>query len=272
LKDRYILGSKKREQKRLNIQSAIFENETQRTLELAGIKSGMCCVDLGCGAGDTSFLLAKLVGYKGHVTGIDINKNAIKNCKKRVKEENSKNTEFFGRSVYNTKLQEHKFDLVFSRFLFQHLKEPEKVILEMSRIAKKSGMLVVEELDHGSWLCYPPEPSLQKLRQIYVKLLQLNGADPFIARKLYKIFTELRFQPNVGAYTVTVTTDKTPFNNLGVQLAKTLEPQIIKNDLMSQKEFGHMLERIQKYSNSPYGLVLYATTFRVWSKNRSNGF
>jgi ubiquinone/menaquinone biosynthesis C-methylase UbiE len=267
LKDKYVLGSVKEEQKRLNIQSIIFENETRRTLDLAGIKAGMCCVDLGCGAGDTSFLLAKIVGNKGHVIGIDINENAIKTCKKRAGESNSKNTQFFVRSIYDTQLKKHNFDLVFSRFLFQHLKEPEKAIREMSRIAKKNGMLVIEELDHGSWLCYPSEPSLEKLRQMYVKLLQMNGSDPFIARKLYKIFAELGFQPDVYAYTVTVTTDKRPFNNLGVQLAKTLEPQIIKNDLMSQKEFDHMLERIQKYSNSPHRLVLYATTFRVWSRN-----
>ena len=257
----------KEEQRRLNIQSIIFENETRRTLKLAGIKQGMRCVDLGCGAGDTTFLLSKLVGDKGHVTGIDINENAIKTCKKRAKEDHFKNTEFLVRSIYDTKLREHSYDLAFSRFLFQHLKEPEKAILEMSRVAKKDGVLVVEELDHASWLCYPSEPSLDKLRCVYVKLLQLNGSDPFIARKLYKIFTELDFHPSVNAYCATVTMGKKPFNNLGVQLAKTLQPQIIKRGLMSQKEFGYMLERIRKYSSNPHGLVLYATTFRVWSRN-----
>jgi len=227
----------------------------------------MRCVDLGCGVGDTAFLLAKLVGGKGHVTGIDISENAIGTCKRRMKEEKRTNLEFFVRSVYDTKLKEHSFDLVFSRFMFQHLKDPEKAILEMSRIAKKNGVLAIEELDHGHWLCYPPEPSLEELRKMYVKLLRMNGADPFIARKLYKIFTDLDFQPNVSAYTVTLTTDKKPFNTLGMQLAATLEPQIMRNGLMSKKEFGRMSERILKYSANPHGLVLYATGFRVWSKN-----
>ncbi len=267
MKYRYILGSMKEEQRRLNIQSAIFENETRRTLKLAGIKPGMQCVDLGCGAGDTTFLLAKLVGDKGHVTGIDINKNIIKTCKQRAREKDSKNTKFLVRSVYDTKLKEHDYDLVFSRFLFQHLTKPESAILEMSRIAKEKGVLVVEELDHGFWLCYPFESNLEKLRNVYVELLQLNGSDPFVARKLYGIFRKLGFQSNVATYTATVTTDKEQFNNLGVQLAETLQPQIIKNDLMSKKEFAGMLEGIRKYSNNPHGFVLYAIAFRVWSKN-----
>ncbi len=267
LKDNYVLGSVREEQKRLNLQGVIFENETRNTLKLAGIKPGMRCADLGCGAGDSAFLMAELVGENGRVTGIDINGNAIKTCRKRARDDDGKNMEFFASPIYETKLPVQSYDLVFSRFLFQHLLEPKKAIMEMSRIAKTDGILAVEELDHGSWLCYPAEPNLEKLRRAYVRLLKMNGSDPFVARKLYKIFKELCFEPNVGAYTVTVTTDKKPFNNVGVQLAETLQPQIVGSGLMGEKEFGDMLEGIRRYSSNPHGLVLYATTFRVWCKN-----
>jgi ubiquinone/menaquinone biosynthesis C-methylase UbiE len=201
------------------------------------------------------------------VLGIDINENAIRTCKRRSKENGIKNTEFLVASVYDTKLNTGDHDLVYSRFLFQHLSKTTDAIMEMSRIAKKEGTLVIEELDHGSWLCYPYEKNLEKLRRTYVKLLRMNGSDPLVARKLYTIFTELGFRPNIGAYTVPVTTDRKPFNNLGVHLAETLEESITGSKLMSNQEFQAMLEGIRRYSRHPHAVVLYAIAFRVWAKN-----
>jgi 2-polyprenyl-3-methyl-5-hydroxy-6-metoxy-1,4-benzoquinol methylase len=44
---------------------------TEPMLRMAGIRPGMRVLDLGCGAGDLTMLLARLVGPAGSVTGID---------------------------------------------------------------------------------------------------------------------------------------------------------------------------------------------------------
>src|SRR2546426_11702038 len=62
---RYVLGSSQKEIDRLNIQSALFAKETAQTLNLAGVKEGMRCLDAGCGIGHTTMLISDRVGDSG---------------------------------------------------------------------------------------------------------------------------------------------------------------------------------------------------------------
>ena len=45
--------------------------DTADLLVRAGVRPGMRCVDLGCGGGEVTFEIARLVGAAGDVTGVD---------------------------------------------------------------------------------------------------------------------------------------------------------------------------------------------------------
>lgn len=53
-------------------------------LRQAGLKRGMRVLDLGCGAGDASLLIAKLVGPSGLVAGVDRSTKAIDLAQRRA--------------------------------------------------------------------------------------------------------------------------------------------------------------------------------------------
>ena len=55
------------EYERLIDQAEIFRPLTERMLRNAGIGAGMRVLDVGCGAGDVSFLVSALVGPEGSV-------------------------------------------------------------------------------------------------------------------------------------------------------------------------------------------------------------
>ncbi|MDQ6668243.1 MAG: methyltransferase domain-containing protein, partial [Thermoproteota archaeon] len=192
----YVLGSSDKEIERLNLQSALFEKETIQTLNLAGIKQGMRCLDVGCGVGHTSFLLSKLVGRTGKVVGLDMSEDNIETCKKQSIPITN-NLEFVVGDLHDTKLEESSFDFVYSRFLFQHLIDPKKALARISKLTADLAIIATEELDHGLWLSYPPDPNLRKLKKAYTNLLRLSGSDPFIARKLYGIFLKNGLNPDV---------------------------------------------------------------------------
>ena len=52
---------------RLIEQNRFYGELTERVLLAAGIQQGMRLLDVGCGGGDVSFLLARLVGPQGAV-------------------------------------------------------------------------------------------------------------------------------------------------------------------------------------------------------------
>jgi ubiquinone/menaquinone biosynthesis C-methylase UbiE len=72
------------EMQRLIFQAAVLRPLTERLMRNAGIRPGMRVLDLGCGAGDVTMLVAEVVGVSGNVIGIDRSPEAIALAQKRV--------------------------------------------------------------------------------------------------------------------------------------------------------------------------------------------
>jgi SAM-dependent methyltransferase len=73
----YILGRSRREIQRLIQQADIIRPITERLLMRLNIGPGAGVLDLGCGAGDVSMLVAELAGPTGRVIGIDQNAEVL---------------------------------------------------------------------------------------------------------------------------------------------------------------------------------------------------
>ena len=136
--------------------------------------------------GHTTLLISDRVGESGKVIGLDIDEDNVNSCKKNFNY-TKKNVEFLLGDLYDTVLTDSSFDFVYSRFLFQHLIYPEKAIARISKLTADKGIIAIEELDHGLWLSYPPDPNIKKLQKAYVNLLKLSGSDPFVARALWNV-------------------------------------------------------------------------------------
>src|SRR5262245_45349242 len=68
----YIIRGGVEGRERLRLLSRILRPTTLALFDRAGVRPGMCCVDVGCGGGDVTLDLARLVGPTGRVVGIDI--------------------------------------------------------------------------------------------------------------------------------------------------------------------------------------------------------
>src|SRR5262249_26883291 len=80
----YVMGHTDRERQRLSLQAAVINPLTDSFLRRAGISAGMHVLELGCGVGEVSLIVARLVGPYGSFHGLDLDPAALEIARRRV--------------------------------------------------------------------------------------------------------------------------------------------------------------------------------------------
>lgn len=112
-------------------------------LRIAGDVHGKKVLDIGCGDGVLSYLFAKA---GAHVTGIDNEEYGLKFARENL-DRASKNEKlhytFVNGSAYELPFESESFDIVVSCEVIEHVREPERLVSEASRVLRKGGRFVV---------------------------------------------------------------------------------------------------------------------------------
>ncbi len=102
-------------------------------------------LDVGCGAGFFSVLLAK-EGYQ--VTGVDLTPDMVENARTLAEEEKT-DCEFFVMDAENLRFADESFDVVISRNLTWTLPDVKSAYREWVRVLKKGGILLNFDANYG---------------------------------------------------------------------------------------------------------------------------
>jgi SAM-dependent methyltransferase len=256
----YVLGNMASEIKRLEMQAVLFAPLSMQALQKAGIGKGMRCADVGCGTGSVTRAMADIVGKEGRVIGVDIDRKYLDYCKSVTKQEN---VDFIADDMLESRLGESEFDIVFSRFVFVHLKDTRRAVRSLTRLLKKGGTIVIQELDHsaGSWLCHPSDRNVEDLRKAYVSLLKMTGGDPLAGRKLYKLMVDESLEADVTCHSPCLRMGYEPYNSLGWRIMDSLKPQLLGRHILSKKEFEKMYVGLKTLAERKDSFVTYARFF-----------
>jgi ubiquinone/menaquinone biosynthesis C-methylase UbiE len=191
----YVLGHTPIEQVRLIRQARFLAPATEHFLRDAGIVSGMRVLDIGCGVGDVTMLVAQLVGPAGWVVSIDMDQASIETAQKRASAVGLYNTTFH-RADISTFTDGVPYDAIVGRLVLEFLPDPIAAICRLSALLRQGGIMALQEPSWKIWLAYTSHLPLRLavttlLRDTFVA----GGANTEMELPLYQGFMAANLTP-----------------------------------------------------------------------------
>ena len=243
----YAFGRSRAEYDRLIEQGELFRPLTERMLLAAGIKRGMQVLDVGCGVGDVSFLVAALVGREGSVVGIDLDAEALKLAEQRRAAQGITNVEFRlsdARSVDSARL----FDAAVGRFILHFMKDPTEALRQIAKRVRPGGIVAFHEPDTRMTIAPAMnQPVLARLQDLLARTFECTGARPDVGTELYMRMLDAGLEP-----------DPTPLVEIAVHMgngevayrrwalfARSFLPKIVEYGLATERDILDILDRLR---------------------------
>jgi len=157
-----------------------------RTRVLEKEQRRLTALDVGCGPGHVMEVMSSVMD----VRGVDIDPAMVSEGRRR-------GFDISEGSAEKLPFGDGSFDFVYCTFLLLWVKDPEKVVAEMSRVSRR-WVACLAEPDFGARLDYPD--GLAPLREMIEKGIRNEGGDPFLGRKLRGIFARCGLDAEVGAH------------------------------------------------------------------------
>lgn len=121
------------------------EERPQELLDALKVEAGNVICDFGCGNGYHTLQLARRVGPRGVVFGVDIQPEMLELLKQRAEPRGIKNVELILAEAEDPHLPKNTFDLVLMVDVYHELDDPAQILAAVRAALKPSGRLVLVE-------------------------------------------------------------------------------------------------------------------------------
>ena len=186
------LGEESGELERLQLQARRSAELELQLLRRMGLKDGLDVLDLACGPGVITRLIAES-HPSSRVTAMDLNEALLEQAKSEAVAVGLNTIHFMRGDVYQPPLPEASFDFIYARLLFQHLDQPSKALDQVRRLLKPGGCLCIMDID-DDWLTLVPEPEgFRAFTQAAARAQAKQGGNRRIGRELGRLMQQSGF-------------------------------------------------------------------------------
>jgi SAM-dependent methyltransferase len=182
--------------------SPFVQEITARKMSLLSLAAGQSIIDVGCGSGVLLPLLAKAVGSAGKVVGVDYSLAMVRDAETKVETEGlSQIVSVREADARRLPFADGSFDAAHCERLLMHLEDPNKALIEMARVVRPGGRIVVAEPDWGGIRIDHPDRA--EFDSIYHRALRMRHPDMglTVLRRLQEIgLTDVTAQPMLAVF------------------------------------------------------------------------
>lgn len=181
----YIHGTHEDEQARL----ALLNRLTNLPfLNFLALRETDTVLEVGSGLG----VLASEVAHRvpqGAVFGIEFSEEQLARAPHSIP-----NLHFVRGDAHHLPFPSDHFDIVYCRYVLEHVADPLSVLREMRRVLKPGGRALAQENDDSMFTFDPDCPRVAWLWERFMTLQFKLGGDPLIGRRLYRLFRHAGFE------------------------------------------------------------------------------
>jgi trans-aconitate 2-methyltransferase len=170
----YLFGDSELAARRLRLLAEVFAESTRELCARLAAYNPRKIVDVGCGPGYTTRLLAEVFS-QARVLGIDSSSRFIEIASQIPTER----VEYWVADAAQL-LPGGSHDLIYSRYLLTHIANPREVIARWSDALSDGGLIVIEE---NEWI-HTTVPAFSKYLEIVAAMLAQSGQRLYIGAEL----------------------------------------------------------------------------------------
>tara|TARA_B100001564_G_scaffold329053_1_gene313237 strand:- start:1623 stop:2420 length:798 start_codon:yes stop_codon:yes gene_type:complete len=245
--DKFGAFEKQHEQERLNRQAALAHQYDLPFIKSAGISDNHTILDLGCGPGHIAYMFATEFP-KTHVHAIDSSSELLNVATNHY---SAPNLFFKQASVYDIPYDDHSFDIVYCRLVFQHLSSLGDAIQEIYRVLKPGGKVCIVEIDDSLQIFSPIIPSLEQCRSV-IKDGVHHGGNRYVGREIPPLLLASLFQ-DINIHTPSISTVNTD-TKLLFDIALSFIPDMASNPDGITAEV--IWKDIHRHQDAFFGLIV----------------
>lgn len=182
----YIHGTDSEEQARLALLNRLTNQSFIDFLDLRNVRT---ILEIGSGLGILAAEIA--TGHpKTDVWGIEYATQQLE----VAKEQFPPNLHFVQGDAHQLPFNNSRFEVVYCRYVLEHVADPNRVLTEARRILKPGGKVCVQENNILALELYPNCPHFDHVWHQFVQLQAQLGGDGQIGKKLFPLFQMAGFQ------------------------------------------------------------------------------
>jgi len=246
------------EVKRLKVQAMMGWEKEFRNLQWFGLQEGMHILEVGCGPGFVTEQLAQRMP-NSRITGLDMDEDLLKQAEDLLKEKGQENVNFVQASVFDTGLPDNSYDFVMARMLFLHLHKPEEAALELHRVLKPGGKLVIIDIDDGIFGVIQPDiEGFQSITKKFTEMQGNAGGNRLIGRSLPRLLRKTGFT-EIELETVAVHSDLAGVEGFQTQFDPKRFEGFYRNGVLTEREFSQISQVAERLAEDPdsYAMMLF---------------
>lgn len=175
---RYLFGDSDLAARRLEVLASVYRDSSAEFILEAAPLAPRLVLDLGCGPGFTTRLLADLYPST-RVIGLDKSEHFISLAANAP----AARTSFHRYDVTRTPFPEGPADLIYCRYLLTHLKEPANRLRDWASQLQGGGRLLIEEVEYIE----TSQPEFARYLEIVAAMLNSQGTELYIGAILNKL-------------------------------------------------------------------------------------